>query len=59
MPINQGNIQLTLLGTGCPSVDLERHGPANLVDGGHSSRLLVDCGSVITHRLLEAGCPGS
>ncbi|NQU58690.1 MAG: MBL fold metallo-hydrolase [Rhodospirillales bacterium] len=52
-------MQLTLLGTGCPSVDLDRHGPANLVDGGPGSRLLVDCGSGVSHRLLAAGCPGS
>lgn len=52
-------MELTLLGTGCPSVDLERYGPANLVDGGPGCRLLVDCGSGVTHRLLAAGCPGS
>lgn len=52
-------MELVLLGTGCPSVDLDRHGPANLVDDGPGSRLLVDCGSGVTHRLLEAGCPGS
>jgi ribonuclease Z len=52
-------MELTLLGTGCPSVDLDRHGPANLVDGGPGARLLIDCGSGVTHRLLEAGCPGS
>jgi ribonuclease Z len=52
-------MELTLLGTGCPSVDLDRHGPANLVDGGPGARLLVDCGSGVTHRLLAAGCPGS
>lgn len=51
-------MELTLLGTGCPSVDLDRHGPANLVDGGADARILVDCGSGVTHRLLEAGCPG-
>jgi ribonuclease Z len=52
-------MDLVLLGTRCPSVDLDRHGPANLVDGGPGSRLLIDCGSGVTHRLLEAGCPGS
>ncbi len=52
-------MELVLLGTGCPSVDLDRHGPANLVDGGAGCRLLVDCGSGVTHRLLAAGCPGS
>ncbi len=59
MQVEQGNIELTLLGTGCPSVDIDRLGPANLVDGGPSSRLLVDCGSGVTQRLLKAGCPGS
>lgn len=52
-------MDLVLLGTGCPSVDLDRHGPANLVDGGPDSRILVDCGSGVTHRLLEAGCRGA
>ncbi len=52
-------MELVLLGTGCPSVDTDRHGPANLVDGGAGAKLLVDCGSGVTHRLLEAGCPGS
>jgi len=52
-------MDLTLLGTGCPSVDLARHGPANLVDCGPGCRLLIDCGSGVTHRLLAAGCPGS
>ena len=59
MKEHHGNIELTLLGTGCPSVDINRFGPANLVDGGVSSRLLVDCGSGVTQRLLEAGCSGS
>ena len=52
-------MELVLLGTGCPSVDMDRHGPANLVNGGAGAKLLVDCGSGVTHRLLEAGCPGS
>ena len=58
MQEHHGNIELTLLGTGCPSVDINRFGPANLVDGGVSSRLLVDCGTGVTQRLLEAGCSG-
>ncbi len=52
-------MELVLLGTGCPSVDLDRHGPANLVDCGPGCRLLIDCGSGVTHRLLAAGCPGN
>jgi len=46
-------MQLTLLGTGCPSVDHERFGPANLVSS-KKSHLLVDCGSGVTQRLKQA-----
>ncbi len=49
---------MTLLGAGCPSVDTERYGPAALVRVGDEARVLVDCGSGVTQRLLEAGCPG-
>lgn len=52
-------MDLTLLGTGCPSVDINRYGPAALVDGGVGARLLVDCGSGVTQRLVGAGCKGS
>ena len=48
---------VTLLGTGCPVVSLERYGPAQLVGHG-ATRVLVDCGSGVTQRLLAAGCPG-
>lgn len=51
-------MQVTLLGTGCPSVDLHRHGPATLVRHGPHS-LLVDCGAGVSHRLVESGTPGS
>ena len=46
-------MQLRLLGTGCPSVDYRRFGPANLVTTNKSS-ILVDCGSGVTQRLKEA-----
>ena len=46
-------MQLTLLGTGCPSVNYKRFGPANLVSTSQSS-ILVDCGSGVTQRLKEA-----
>ena len=48
---------LTLLGTGCPSVSATRYGPAQLVtiEGRH---LLVDCGSGVTQRLVQAGLSG-
>ncbi len=48
---------LTLLGTGCPVVSLERAGPAQLVSLGER-HLLIDCGSGVTQRLLAAGVPG-
>ncbi len=51
-------MDLTLLGTGCPAVDVDRYGPAALVDGGPGARLLIDCGSGVTQRLVGAGCPG-
>ena len=44
---------LTLLGTGCPSVDHKRFGPSNLVSS-KKSNILVDCGSGVTQRLEEA-----
>lgn len=50
-------MRVTLLGTGCPVVDLKRAGPATLVDHAGDS-VLVDCGAGVTHRLLEAGHPG-
>ena len=51
-------MQVTLLGTGCPVVSLDRYGPATLVE--HDRRaVLVDCGSGVTQRLLAAGCPGA
>ena len=43
---------LTLLGTGCPSVDHKRFGPSNLVST-KTAKILVDCGSGITQRLHE------
>ena len=45
-------MELTLLGTGCPSVDHKRFGPSNLVST-KTAKLLVDCGSGITQRLHE------
>ena len=44
---------LTLLGTGCPSVNCKRFGPSNLVST-NNSYILVDCGSGVTQRLKEA-----
>ena len=50
-------MRLTLLGTGCPQVDPGRMGPASLVRAGESA-LLVDCGSGVTQRLVQAGSAG-
>jgi len=47
-------MELTLLGTGCPSVDHKRFGPSNLVSI-KNTKILVDCGSGITQRLHELG----
>jgi ribonuclease Z len=49
-------MKLTLLGTGTPIPMLERRGPASLVSVG-DARILVDAGSGVVHRLLEAGQP--
>ena len=46
-------MQLTLLGTGCPSVDYKRFGPANLVSS-KKTHLLIDCGSGVTQRLKQS-----
>ena len=42
-----------LLGTGCPSVDYKRCGPANLIST-KKTKILVDCGSGVTQRLHQA-----
>src|SRR3546814_2278801 len=50
-------MEIVFLGTGCPVVSTERYGPAQLVvaDG---AKILVDCGSGVTQRLVAAGTPG-
>ena len=45
-------MELTLLGTGCPSVDHKRFGPSNLIST-KKTKLIVDGGSGITQRLQE------
>ena len=47
-------MKLTLLGTGCPSVDYKRFGPSNLVST-KKAKIIVDCGSGITQRLHKHG----
>ncbi|MFY7960213.1 MAG: MBL fold metallo-hydrolase, partial [Elsteraceae bacterium] len=46
-----------MLGTGCPQCDPDRRGPSNLARVNGRS-FLVDCGSGVTQRLVEAGTPG-
>ncbi len=36
-------MEITLLGTGCPSVDHKRFGPSNLVST-KTAKILIDCG---------------
>lgn len=50
-------MHLTLLGTGCPAVHAERYGPAQIVRHGDAT-VLVDCGSGVTQRLVQAGTSG-
>jgi ribonuclease Z len=50
-------MKITLLGTGCPQCHVSRYGPANLVRHANA-KLLVDCGSGVTQRLLGAGSAG-
>lgn len=51
-------MRVTLLGTGCPNVDVNRYGPATLVETGDET-WLVDCGSGVTQRLLAHGANGA
>jgi ribonuclease Z len=50
-------MEIVFLGTGCPVVSTERYGPAQLILGAQA-KVLVDCGSGVTQRLLAAGTPG-
>ena len=47
-------MKLTLLGTGCPSVDYKRCGSSNLIST-KNTKVLVDCGSGVTQRLNQSG----
>lgn len=51
-------MHLTLLGTGCPQVDPARRGPAALIQAGGAT-VVVDVGSGVTQRLVEAGTNGA
>jgi len=50
-------MKITLLGTGCPVAHPRRGGAATLVETP-GARVLIDCGSMVTQRLVAAGCPG-
>ena len=47
-------MKLTLLGTGCPSIDYKRCGSANLIFS-KKTKILIDCGSGVTQRLNQSG----
>lgn len=47
-------MKLTLLGTGTPIPDPARRGPSQVIEVG-SELVLLDAGSGVVHRLLEAG----
>ena len=49
---------ITLLGTGCPVVSPRRYGAGTLVQCGGMT-VLVDIGSGVTQRLVEAGSSGA
>jgi ribonuclease Z len=49
-----GTLQITLLGTGNPRPNMERFGPAILVEAGRQ-RLLIDAGRGAAQRLFEIG----
>ena len=51
-------MNLTLLGTGCPSVDYRRFGPSNLIST-KKTKILVDCGSGVTQRLNQIKLSGA
>jgi ribonuclease Z len=47
-------MQLTLLGTGTPSPNPHRRGPSQVIRAG-AENILIDCGSGVVNRLVEAG----
>jgi ribonuclease BN (tRNA processing enzyme) len=52
------DLAFTFLGTGAPPASLRRAGPSHLVEAGHT-KLLVDCGSGVSQRLVAAGHAGA
>jgi len=55
---DRNEFAVTLLGTGCPNVSPRRYGAGQLVECG-GLKLLVDIGSGVTQRLVEAGSNGA
>ena len=51
-------VAFTFLGTGAPPVSLRRAGPSHLVEAG-GRRVLIDCGSGVSQRLVAAGSRGA
>ncbi|MGL4974541.1 MAG: MBL fold metallo-hydrolase, partial [Bosea sp. (in: a-proteobacteria)] len=51
-------LTFTFLGTGAPPVSLRRAGPSHLVEG-EGRKVLIDCGSGVTQRLVSAGHKGA
>ncbi|MDA1097862.1 MAG: MBL fold metallo-hydrolase [Proteobacteria bacterium] len=49
--------RITLLGTGSPRPNLDRHHPAALVEWGSTGHMLVDAGDGVVSQLLAAGAP--
>jgi ribonuclease Z len=49
-------MKLTILGTGSPSPNLQRRGPAQTIEAGDDV-ILIDCGAGTLHRLVEGGFP--
>lgn len=52
------DLAFTFLGTGAPPVSLRRAGPAHLVEAG-AVKVLIDCGSGVSQRLVAAGHAGA
>jgi ribonuclease BN (tRNA processing enzyme) len=52
------DLAFTFLGTGAPPVSLRRAGPSHLVEAS-GSKLLIDCGSGVSQRLVAAGHAGA
>lgn len=52
------DLAFTFLGTGAPPVSLRRAGPSHLVEAS-GGKLLIDCGSGVSQRLVAAGHAGA